>query len=109
MKKFVDVVAMIAVAFVLPAVGTIHARDPAPAASAAPGVRENPAPHPGPEPPPPDRYKTHSSMGFCLMFCHANPAPGNQMTLPATSTCMTCHSKMVTDRPAIQKLTEYAN
>jgi hypothetical protein len=74
-----------------------------------PAVRENPAPHPAPEQPLPFSHKTHVSMGLQCMFCHASPAPGNQMTLPAASTCMSCHSKLVTDRPAIQKLTEYAD
>ena len=30
------------------------------------------------------------------------------MTFPATSTCMKCHATLVTDRPAIKKLAEYA-
>ena len=109
MKKLPDVVAMIAAAFVLLAVGAIHAGHPVPAVSAAPAVRENPAPHPAPEQPLPFSHKTHVSMGLQCMYCHANPGPGNQMTFPATSTCMTCHSSMVTDRPGIKKLAEYAN
>jgi ABC-type nitrate/sulfonate/bicarbonate transport system substrate-binding protein len=38
-----------------------------------------------------------------------NPAPGREMAFPATSTCMNCHAKVVTDRPAIKKLAEYAH
>jgi hypothetical protein len=78
MKKLLDVVAMIAVALVLPAVGASHSRDPAPAASAVPAVRENPAPHPAPEQPLPFSHKTHVSMGLQCMFCHANPAPATK-------------------------------
>jgi hypothetical protein len=109
MQKLLCVAAMIGSALVLRAVAGIHARDPAPAMSAAPAVRENPAPHPAPEQPLPYSHKTHVRLGLQCVFCHANPAPGNQMTFPATSTCMTCHSTAVTDRPAIKKLAEYAN
>ena len=41
--------------------------------------------------------------------CHANPAPGNQMTFPPTSTCMSCHASIAADRPAIKTLAEYAS
>ena len=42
------------------------------------------------------------------MSCHTNPVPGEQMTFPTTTTCMGCHAGIATDRPAIQRLTQYA-
>jgi hypothetical protein len=61
-----------------------------------------------PEQPIPYSHKTHLALGLNCAFCHTNPAPGTLMTFPATSKCMTCHSKIATDKPAIQKLTEYS-
>ena len=105
MKRLFDIFAMIAAAFVLLAVGAVQAQPPAPATSA---VRANLAPHPAPEQPLPYSHKTHVGMGLPCQLCHTNPAPGKQMTFPATATCMNCHATMVTDRPAIKKLAEYA-
>jgi hypothetical protein len=105
MKKHFDLFAMIAAAFALLAVGVAHAQGPTPTASA---VQANFAPHPAPEQPLPYSHKTHVGMGLPCQLCHTHPAPGNQMTFPATATCMNCHAAMVTDRPAIQKLAEYA-
>ncbi|HEY4444680.1 MAG TPA: cytochrome c3 family protein [Steroidobacteraceae bacterium] len=113
MKRPFDIFAMMAAAFVLLAVSTARAQpipaSPAsPASPAAPAVQANLAPHPAPEQPLPYSHKTHIAMGLGCPLCHTNPAPGRQMTFPATSTCMNCHSTMVTDRPAIKKLAEYA-
>jgi Cytochrome c7 and related cytochrome c len=105
MKRLFDIFAMIAAAFVLLAVGAAQAQPPAPAVSA---VQANLAPHPAPEQPLPYSHKTHVGMGLPCQLCHTNPAPGKQMTFPATSTCMKCHATLVTDRPAIKKLAEFA-
>ena len=75
----------------------------------APVVRENPAPHPAPEQPLPFSHKLHVETGLGCQNCHTNPDPGSQMSFPSTATCMTCHESIATDRPAIKKLTEYAN
>ncbi len=40
-------------------------------------------------------------------FCHVKPDPGVQMTLPGTAKCMRCHATMGTDKPGVQKLTEF--
>jgi len=40
--------------------------------------------------------------------CHVNPDPGIQMTFPDTAICMTCHSVIARDRPAIETLHAYA-
>ncbi len=103
MKSLFDIVAMIT-AFAWLTVGTVQAQPPAPAASA---VRANLAPHPAPEQPLPYSHKVHVGMGLPCRLCHTNPAPGREMTFPATATCMNCHATMVTDRPAIKKLAEF--
>jgi ABC-type nitrate/sulfonate/bicarbonate transport system substrate-binding protein len=104
MKQLVDAFAA-AAAFLLLAGGAAQAQ---PAASGPSGVQENLAPHPAPAQPLPFSHKTHVGMALPCQLCHTNPAPGNQMTFPATATCMNCHATMVTDRPAIKKLAEYA-
>ena len=106
MKRRLDVFAMIAAAFLMPAVGAVPAQQPAPAILTVPA---NPAPHPAPEQPLPYSHKTHVGLGLACRLCHVNPAPGTEMTFPATSTCMNCHAAVVTGRPAIKKLAEYAH
>jgi hypothetical protein len=97
--------ALIAAALALLAVGAVQAQPPVPADSA---VQANLAPHPAPEQPLPYSHKTHVGMGLRCQLCHTNPAPGLQMTFPATSTCMNCHATVLTDRPAIKQLAAYA-
>ena len=105
MKRLFDVLLMIAVVLTSPAAGAVQAQPPTPAVWA---VRENLAPHPAPEQPLPFSHKTHIGMALPCQLCHTNPAPGRQMTFPATATCMNCHATIVTDRPAIKKLAQYA-
>jgi len=71
-------------------------------------VRDNIAPHPASEQPIAFSHKLHVSQGLRCQTCHTNPDPGNQMTFPATSTCMMCHITIGKDLPAIMKLTEFA-
>ena len=72
-------------------------------------VLDNLAPHPAPEQPIPYSHKTHvGTLGLQCQMCHTNPDPGNQMTFPATSTCMTCHNSVAKDKPAIVKLADFA-
>jgi ABC-type nitrate/sulfonate/bicarbonate transport system substrate-binding protein len=106
MMNRLDVIAMIAAALVLLVVDAVRAQQAAPDMSA---VQANLAPHPAPEQPLPYSHKTHVGLGLACRLCHVNPAPGNEMTFPATSTCMNCHATVVTDRPAIKKLAEYAH
>jgi hypothetical protein len=56
----------------------------------------------------PYSHKTHLARGLQCGDCHVNPEPGDKMTLPATSKCMTCHAVVAKDKPAIQKLAAYA-
>ena len=71
-------------------------------------VPDNPLEHAPPDQPIPYSHKTHLALGLPCSTCHTNPAPGNMMTFPATSTCMSCHISVATDRPAIQKLAEFS-
>jgi hypothetical protein len=63
---------------------------------------------PAPEQPTPFSHKTHLSFRLSCVFCHENPEPGNQMTLPAAQTCMGCHSRVASDRPSVQQLAKFA-
>lgn len=60
------------------------------------------------EQPIPFSHKAHVALQLGCTFCHTNPDPGNQMTLPAAERCMGCHAKVATDRPAIQQLARAA-
>lgn len=80
----------------------------APRTAAKQEVLDNFAPHPAPEQPIPYSHKTHLALGLQCQMCHTNPDPGNQMTFPATSTCMTCHANIAKDKPAIVKLTQFS-
>jgi hypothetical protein len=71
-------------------------------------VPDNPSPHDPPEQPLPYSHKTHLALGLTCATCHVNPEPGRLMTFPATSRCMQCHIATAKNRPAIQKLAEYA-
>lgn len=94
--------ARVAATVVLLVTGVVRAEQPAPA------VQANRAPHPAPVQPLPFSHKTHVGMGVQCQTCHTNPGAGNQMTFPATATCMSCHTSIATDRPATVKLTEFA-
>src|ERR1700761_6819455 len=61
-----------------------------------------------PEQPLPFSHKKHLSFQLECKFCHTNPEPGNQMTLPVAQTCMGCHAAVAKDKPAIQQLAEFA-
>lgn len=69
----------------------------------APATRVPPAP----EQPLPYSHKRHLAMVPDCKMCHAMPAPGDAAALPATATCMACHTQVKTDSPAIQRLAEY--
>src|SRR5208282_5806907 len=73
------------------------------AAIASPGQQELK----GPEQPIPYSHKQHLALGLVCNTCHTNPDPGNAMSFPATSKCMSCHQAIDKDNPAIQKLTAF--
>jgi hypothetical protein len=80
----------------------------APGTAAKQEVLDNLGPHPAPEQPIPYSHKTHLALGLQCQMCHTNPDPGNQMTFPATKTCMTCHTSVAKDKPSIVKLAQFA-
>jgi hypothetical protein len=94
-------------AFVLFAAG-IAAQEPTTPRAVKAMVPDNPAEHPAPAQPIPYSHKKHLAFGLECKKCHTNPEPGKLMTFPATSTCMECHVTIAKDKPAIQKLAEYA-
>jgi hypothetical protein len=106
------VVAFSAAVFVLPfCVATRSAGGTQQATASAPvkqEVPDNPLEHVAPDQPLPYSHKTHLALGLQCANCHTNPAPGNLMTFPVTSTCMSCHISVATEKAAIQKLTEYS-
>ncbi|MEO8593072.1 MAG: cytochrome c3 family protein [Candidatus Solibacter sp.] len=62
-----------------------------------------------PPQPLPFSHKAHAgALKLQCKMCHANPDPGDAMTIAATKTCMQCHSAIKKEAPAIQKLAEYA-
>jgi hypothetical protein len=73
-----------------------------------PEVPLNLAEHPAPVQPIPYSHKTHLALGLQCPICHTNPAPGNLMTFPAATTCMSCHISVAKNNPAIEKLTSLA-
>jgi hypothetical protein len=71
-------------------------------------VPDNPAEHAPPAQPIPYSHQTHLTLGLECSGCHTNPEPGNLMTFPATSTCMSCHNTVATNKPSIQKLASFS-
>jgi hypothetical protein len=61
-----------------------------------------------PAQPLPYSHKTHLAAGLKCGDCHTNPDPGDRMEFPDTAKCMVCHSSIAKDKPAIQKLSEFA-
>jgi Zn ribbon nucleic-acid-binding protein len=54
-------------------------------------------------------HKTHAgTLKVACKGCHANPDPGEMMTIADAVSCMKCHSAIKTDSPEIQKLAGYA-
>jgi hypothetical protein len=86
---------------------TVPAQRPTPAQAVKQEVPDNPLAPAGPVQPIPYSHKVHLALGLQCENCHTNPDPGNQMTFPATSKCMQCHTTIAKDKPAIQKLAEY--
>lgn len=88
--------------------GGLAARQAGPSQAAKSMVPDNPSEHPAPAQPLPYSHKKHLAFGLECKKCHTNPEPGKLMTFPATSTCMECHATIAKDKPAIQKLAEFA-
>ena len=65
-------------------------------------------PSTAPPQPIPFSHKKHLSLNLKCQECHANPDPGEQITFPPATKCMACHIAIAKDKPAIQKLAEFA-
>lgn len=105
MTKTAVIFAIVTGSILLLVTAVVRAQQPV--VPAAP-VQANLAPHPAPVQPLPFSHKTHVGVGVQCQTCHTNPGAGTQMTFPATSTCMACHTSIAANRPAIVKLTEFA-
>ena len=103
-----QVLALFFLAFLLLTAAPLFARQAATSPVIQQEVPDNPMHPAGPVQPIPYSHKTHLALGLTCDFCHTNPEPGKLMTYPATSICMSCHTSIATDRPAIQKLAAFA-
>jgi hypothetical protein len=74
------------------------AQTPTPAAKYVPRAPEQPIPY---------SHKKHLALGLECKTCHEMPDPGNNMGIPATDKCMTCHRSVKSDSPTIQKLAQF--
>lgn len=61
-----------------------------------------------PDQPIPFSHKVHMTFDMKCRECHPNPEPGDRMTLPQVNRCMECHGTIAKEKPAIQKLAEFA-
>ncbi|MGH9681621.1 MAG: cytochrome c3 family protein [Candidatus Acidiferrales bacterium] len=100
---FPGVLLALFVLFSIPA----QAAKPGQSAAASQDAPDTPVPPPAPVQPIPYSHKTHLAIGLTCAYCHTDPGRGVMMTFPPTSLCMSCHSSIATDKPDIQKLTEY--
>lgn len=65
----------------------------------------------GPEPvkqPIPFSHKFHTAIGLECMQCHKLSPNGEQVSMPTTADCMTCHETIKKESAAIQLLAMYA-
>lgn len=89
-------------------VGSASARQSTSSAEVKQEVPDNPTEHAPPAQPIPYSHKKHLALGLQCSICHTNPEPGNLMTFPATTTCMSCHISIAKNKPAIRKLASFA-
>ncbi len=62
---------------------------------------------PAPVQPIPFSHKQHMALRLQCKRCHEMPGQGWEAGLPATQTCMSCHTRVKRDSPFIQKLAEF--
>ena len=61
-----------------------------------------------PSQPFPFSHKIHATYQLPCQFCHPNPDPGNEMTIPGLTKCMSCHTEVAKDKASIRKLAQLA-
>lgn len=108
MKRRMVVFTPIVAAVLLSLAFRLPAQQTTPSQTVKQLVPDNPLKPAAPVQPIPFSHKTHLAFSLECKVCHANPDPGNQMTFPATSRCMSCHATVAKNKPAIQKLAEFA-
>lgn len=55
-------------------------------------------------------HKLHAGdLKIDCRYCHSDVEKSRQANIPSAKVCMNCHTQARTDRPEIQKLTEYYN
>lgn len=84
--------------------GALEAQQPPAAPAAKQLVANRYGEHPAPAQPIPYSHKTHVARGLQCQFCHTNPDPGELMTFPASSKCMSCHATVAKHKLAIRQL-----
>ena len=81
-------------------------------ASALPFVAQQPfAPQTeadAPVQPVPYSHRVHVALGLPCAACHENPDPGEAMGLPKPGGCMSCHRRVKSESPHIQRLAKAA-
>lgn len=60
-----------------------------------------------PEQPVPFSHKLHAGeLDFDCQYCHTNVSESKHANVPASETCMNCHSQIKTDSPRLEKVRE---
>jgi hypothetical protein len=108
MRKVGFGIAAFALVTLLLSVARVAAHQASPAQAPKPMVADNLSEHPAPAQPLPYSHKKHLAFGLECKKCHTNPESGKLMTFPATGVCMECHVTIAKDKPAIQKLAQFA-
>jgi hypothetical protein len=60
-----------------------------------------------PEGPLPFSHRQHAAQGLDCSGCHEKQDTGREPVIPATATCMACHTETARDTAAIKMLAEY--
>jgi hypothetical protein len=100
--------ALVSIVFLLLIVGELFARQGTHSGSLKPDESKPSTQTAAPTQPIPFSHKTHAAFQIPCQFCHPNPDPGNQMTIPIATKCMECHAQVAKDKQAIQTLAEFA-
>ncbi len=63
-----------------------------------------------PDQPIPFSHELHAGQyKVACLYCHSSAERANHSAVPSGNICMNCHMTVATDKPNIQKLTEYVN
>jgi predicted CXXCH cytochrome family protein len=107
MARHLSAALLLAVAAMLlwPLITPTHAQSTTAAIPPAPSVVPV-----APDQPIPFSHKIHSGdQKMACITCHKQTRSGENLLLPQAQFCMTCHTTVAADKPAIQKLAQYAS